>query len=78
MGREFLLKYHPIDLPCPSSLIFENISVHDHPKSKLDSRCPVPLEGRIAIVTGRGMGCGGRNRRFDECAGLADGEVVWS
>jgi hypothetical protein len=30
------------------------------------SRHPVPLEGRIAIVTDVGAGCGGRGRRFDE------------
>jgi hypothetical protein len=41
-------------------------------------RHPVPLEGRIAIVTDVGAGCGGREERFDECADLADGEAVWS
>jgi hypothetical protein len=30
------------------------------------SRIPPPLEGRIAIVTDVGAGCGGRGRRFDE------------
>jgi hypothetical protein len=33
------------------------------------SRHPVPLEGRFAIVTDVGAGCGGRGRRLDEGAG---------
>jgi hypothetical protein len=39
---------------------------------------PAHTEGRFAIVTDVGAGCGGRRRRIDEGAWLADGEVVWS
>src|SRR6202035_4761888 len=41
---------------------------------------PVPshYEGRFAVVTKRGAGCGGREWHIDERAFLADGEAVWS
>jgi hypothetical protein len=39
---------------------------------------PAHTEGRFAIVTDVGTGCGGREERIDERAYLADGEVVWS
>jgi hypothetical protein len=43
-----------------------------------ESRHPVPLEGRIAIVTNVGAGCDGRGwRALTRCAN-ADGESVWS
>jgi hypothetical protein len=44
----------------PSSLIGKKIPVFDHPKSNLQPRRPGPKEGRIAIVTYVGLGCGGR------------------
>ena len=34
--------------------------------------------GAVRDRHGRGAGCGGRRRRIDERAYLADGEVVWS
>jgi hypothetical protein len=46
-----------------SSLISDfpkNISVPTHPKSPLELSHPTPQEGRIAIVTDAGCGCGGR------------------
>src|ERR1700722_11909149 len=61
-----------------SSPFRKNISVFFLPKSLSEFPHPVPLEGRIMIVTDVGAGCGGRGRRFDECADLADGEAVWS
>jgi hypothetical protein len=42
------------------SLIGKKIPVFDHPKSNLQPRRPGPKEGRIAIVTDVGLGCGGR------------------
>ena len=39
---------------------------------------PSHTEGRFAIVTDVGAGCGGRKERVDEGADLADGEAVWS
>ncbi len=35
-------------------------------------------EGRIAIVTRREAGCGGRGGAERRTASVADGEVVWS
>ena len=43
----------------------------------ISSAVPPHSEGRFAIVTDVGAGCGGRKRRIDEGAWLADGEVVW-
>ena len=46
-----------------SSLISDfpkNISVPTYPKSHLELSHPTPQEGRIAIVTDAGCGCGGR------------------
>jgi hypothetical protein len=40
-------------------------------------RHPGPLEGRFAIVTNVGQGCGGRGCALGERR-EADGEVVWS
>ena len=37
----------------------------------------VSQEGRLAIVTKREAGCGGRAERFRRERSLADGEVVW-
>jgi hypothetical protein len=49
---------------CPvSSLISDfpkNILVPNHPKSNLQLSHPTPPEGRIMIVTKRGVECGGR------------------
>src|SRR6266850_3148304 len=53
---------------CPSgtflsslfSVFPKNISVPTHPKSDLELSHPTPPEGRIAIVTDAGCGCGGR------------------
>jgi hypothetical protein len=39
---------------------------------------PVPQEGRLAIVTKRGTGCGGRRLSAQTKRTDADGEVVWS
>jgi hypothetical protein len=63
-------------IPCPAPFVKIFLFESD-PNQMRMSRHPVPLEGRIAIVTDVGAGCGGRGRRFDEDAG-ADGEVVWS
>jgi hypothetical protein len=63
---------------CLSSLVCKNILIFRRPKSLLyfpPSRSP---EGRFAIVTKRGAGCGGRWRRQRRGRLLADGEVVWS
>jgi hypothetical protein len=46
-----------------SSLISDipkNISVPIYPKSRLEFSHPTPQQGRIAIVTDAGCGCGGR------------------
>jgi hypothetical protein len=40
-------------------------------------RHPVPLEGRFAIVTDVGAGCGGHGGTLTNGADV-DGEVVWS
>jgi hypothetical protein len=56
---------------CPSGGLFKelsslisdfpkNISVPIYPKSDLEFAHPTPLQGRIAIVTDAGCGCGGR------------------
>jgi hypothetical protein len=45
--------------------------------SATSSRHPGPNEGRFAIVTDVGQGCGGRGSARDECT-EAYGEVVWS
>ncbi len=39
---------------------------------------PARTEGRFAIVTNVGQGCGGRGLRAGRAMQLADGEVVWS
>jgi hypothetical protein len=39
---------------------------------------PVPLEGRLAIVTNAGRDAVDADGAADERAHLADGEVVWS
>jgi hypothetical protein len=80
-GEESLTRAHPPDGQIADSLsspFRKNNSVLFLRKSLPWLRHPVPLEGRIAIVTDVGAGCGGRGRRFDECADLADGEAVWS
>jgi hypothetical protein len=55
---------------CPTGTLAEfvssphakNISLHDRPKSHLQLPPSHPLhEGRLAIVTNVGMGCGGRD-----------------
>jgi len=57
----------------------ENISLRRLVEAVLLIRAVLPhSEGRLAIVTKRGAGCGGRWKRADECAYPADGEVVWS
>jgi len=43
-----------------SSRIVKNILLYENRKSWLNSAIPRPSEGRIAIVTTRGAGCGGR------------------
>jgi len=43
------------DLPCP--VLFAKRFPSRFPKSPLHPRLPVPLQGRIAIVTDAGMGC---------------------
>ena len=46
----------------------KNIPLNPSGKSKLEYAHPVPLEGRIAIVTDVGAGCGGRgNARRARC-----------
>ena len=71
-------------LICPSggflsSLISDfpkNILVPTHPKSNLQLSHPTPPEGRIAIVTDVGEGCGGRGsvlRAMGLQGGLAKG-----
>jgi hypothetical protein len=57
---------------------FPKVCVSPDPNQLYIFRRLVPPEGALAIVTDVGAGCGGRKLRFDECAGLADGEVVWS
>src|SRR5205823_803722 len=66
----------------PKSKRIKNISLHNSGNQNYNSRHPGPQEGRFAIVTMRGLECGGRFgvRRFltpDENA-KAYGEVVWS
>ena len=62
-----------------SSLISDfpkNISVAAHPKSDLELFASRPTEGRIAIVTDAGCGCGGRGsvlRATGSQGGLAKG-----
>jgi hypothetical protein len=56
----------------------KNIFVFIDGKSPAYVSRPVPEEGRLAIVTKRGAGCGGRGRRSLTSGADADGEVVWS
>src|SRR5712664_2664572 len=56
--------------------IFRNISVPTYPKSILEFLPSHPTEGRIAIVTDAGCGCGGRGsvlRATGSQGGLAKG-----
>jgi hypothetical protein len=55
-------------LICLSSLICKNISVLCPAKSLHKRGHPAPVEGRIAIVTDVGAGCGGRGSARDEYA----------
>jgi hypothetical protein len=69
-------------LPLVQSLL-QKYSDFPKPQISLYPCHPVPLEGRIAIVTDVGMGCGGRGsirRTFGRATNdaAADGEVVWS
>ena len=62
--------------PVPSA---KNISLRRLTQITCIFAHPVPHEGRLAIVTDVGAGCGGRGRRFmTNGAEPADGEVVWS
>jgi hypothetical protein len=61
-----------------SSPLRKNISVLVPPKSLHIPHRLVPLEGRIAIVTDAGRDAVDVGGAFDESAGFADGEVVWS
>jgi hypothetical protein len=60
-----------------SSPIFKNIFVPDLPKSPPYLRRPVPLEGRLAIVTDAGRDAVDVEVPITNGA-EADGEVVWS
>jgi hypothetical protein len=47
-------------LTCLSSPSAKNIPLRVSPKSTLELPCPAHTEGRFAIVTDVGAGCGGR------------------
>jgi hypothetical protein len=71
------------DCFCLSSPSPKKISLFFQGKSVALSVRPVPQEGRFAIVTNVGSGCGGRGSVVTRiCAwtndAIADGEVVWS
>src|SRR6266550_5640456 len=51
-----------------SSPLAKNISLYRYPKSEIESHRPTPQEGRLAIVTDVGVGCGGRNGVRRACA----------
>jgi hypothetical protein len=58
------------------SVFPKNISVPHYPKSHLELSHPTPPEGRIMIVTKRGVECGGRGsvlRATGSQGGLAKG-----
>jgi transposase len=68
------------DLICPScQLVTGAFACDDGQITGISSRVSRPQEGRIAIVTD--VGCGMRwtcGVTSDECALVADGEVVWA
>jgi hypothetical protein len=53
-----------------SSPVAKNILFFGLVETALSIGYPAPTEGRFAIVTDVGAGCGGRRRRFDEGARL--------
>jgi len=63
---------------CPSRQCVAIGVIDLDPKSPAYSAHPVPLEGRIAIVTDVGAGCGGRGLCHKTNDAAADGEAVWS
>src|SRR6266849_5929559 len=65
------------DLPCPV-LRSKRFRFAADPNQNYNLRCSIPLQGRIAIVTDVGMGCGGRFGDALTSGVDADGEVVWS
>jgi hypothetical protein len=68
----------PCDARPMSTPTAKNISLrHLLDTALLIPAIPPHQEGRIAIVTNVGAGCGGRLWREDEGAHQADGEVVW-
>lgn len=61
-----------------SSPISKNFSLATSGKSLVLICASRPHEGRFAIVTKRGWGCGGRKRQRRTSAADADGETAWS
>jgi uncharacterized membrane protein YjjP (DUF1212 family) len=68
-----------IKLICPVQSSSQKDSGFPPPQiTSISVAIPSHFEGRIAIVTDVGTGCGGRKRRQRRGRLLADGEVVWS
>ena len=61
-----------------SSPFCKNILIFRKRKSPYNPPRPVPLEGRLEIVTDAGQDAVDASSAKDEGALLADGEVVWS
>ena len=67
-----------INLICPVQSYSEKFFASPQTQIKSIFRHPAPKEGRFAIVTDVGAGCGGRFGALRTNGAKADGEVVWS